>query len=117
MSDEEIQTRSTYFLGIRTGIKPDPATYQEQAEGLVEHLQCILGDLPTVQALTRMSPFTDCQTNVEIRIDDGELCAAAVVDIDAPGKVQLDKTKFSKLVKDKYTGRVKVEKRAVEGQA
>ena len=47
-------------------------------------------------------------------MDSGELCAAAVVDIDAPGKVQLDKTKFSRLVKDKYTGRsVKIEKRAL----
>ncbi len=115
MSDEEIQTRSTYFLGIRTGLKPDPTTYQEHAQGLVEHLQCILEDLPTVQALTRMSPFTNFETSVEVRMDSGELCAAAVVDIDAPGKVQLDKTKFSRLVKDKYTGRsVKIEKRALE---
>ena len=116
MSDSEILVRSTYYLGIRTGVKPDAQSYQEQAEGLVEHLQCILEDLPTVQALTRMSPFEVFHTSVEIKMEQGELCAAAVVDIDAPGKVQLDKTKFSRLVRDKYRSRaVKIETRAVEG--
>mgnify|MGYP001311920717 CR=1 FL=1 len=79
MSDSEILVRSTYYLGIRTGVKPDAQSYQEQAEGLVEHLQCILEDLPTVQALTRMSPFEVFHTSVEIKMEQGELCAAAVV--------------------------------------
>ena len=117
MTDEQIETRSTYYLGIRTGIMPDPTTYQEQAEGLIEHLRSILGDLATVQTLTRMSPFNDFKTNIEIRMEDGELCAAAVVDIDSPGKVQLDKTRFSKLIKDKYGKSAKIEQRAVDGLA
>ena len=107
--------RTSYHLAVHTDEYPGEEEYSESAQSLVSHLESILCDSQSVEKLTKRAPLDTFHTEVEVHIEDDELVAAAVVDIDAEGRIIFDKPKFVKMIKDKYVGKnVRIEKRHVD---
>ena len=107
---------SSYLITVRTALYPTESSYQAQAEALADHVKSILGDECTMKTLTSVQHAVKFACEVEVQVDDetGELMAQAGLDISSDSRVQFDKGKFSKLIKQVYTDKdVKIEKRSI----
>ena len=106
--------RSSFYIAFNTRELYDPDQYSSEAGKLVNALQQLLGDSESIASITKPNNLTACNTEVEIAEDDEGLVAKCVVDIEAPNRVQIDKSKLSALFKSStHWSRVKIEKRAV----
>ena len=89
---------SSYFIELRTGVDYAADTYEPAATRLAQ-LLVSLADPPTLDTLTHDKPRDDYSLEVECSMESEELVCKAVLDITAPEKVALDKSKLSKLLK------------------
>lgn len=105
--------RSSYYVAVRTAEFPTPADYPALAGQLVNMYSSVFTDLDSIRLLTKGAECRMFKTEVEISMEDDGLTAVAVVDMEGPSRIGLDKTKLSRLLKAKAPfEKVKVEKRA-----
>ena len=112
---------SSFFLEIRTGVDYPPADYDAAAGRLAHMMVTVLSDAQTLNTLTHDAPRDACRTELEVSLEPclagRELVGKAVVDLHAPEKVGLDKSKLSKLLKARPEAdewpKMKIAKKAV----
>lgn len=115
MSDGSVSpiVRSSFYVAVRTSEFPSPADYPSLAGQLVNMYCAVFTDPEAIAMLTKQAQFTSFKTEVEVSMEDDGLTAAAVIDMEGPTRIGLDKTKLSRLLKAKSPfEKVKVEKRA-----
>ena len=99
--------RTSYYVGVTTSEPP------AEGQRLEDAYTAIFTDMEKLATLTKDTKFTACHTEVEIVPGDGLLQARAVVDLDAPVVVPLDKSKLSAYFKEQLPFAIKIEKRVV----
>lgn len=106
--------RSTFYVAIHTRAPYDPAAYAAEAGQLVNLFQQVFLDKEKIALVTKDAPLSACHSNVEVVHEDAELVGRLVVDMDAPARVRLEKSKLTTLFKagGHWPG-MKIEKRAV----
>jgi hypothetical protein len=106
--------RSTFYVALHTRTSYDLNAYTTAAGTLVNLFQDIFLDRDSIAHVTKDAPLTACHSNVEVVHEDAGLVGRLVVDMDAPVRVQLEKSKLTALLKagGHWPG-MKVEKRAV----
>ena len=89
----------SFYLALHTGIDYTPEDYHEAAGTLLNLLSSILSDREAIKVLTHNSVLTHTKSDIEVSLEEGELVAKAVVDMQGDPKVKLDKAKFTKMAK------------------
>ena len=107
--------KTTYYIAIHTKCKCDQEAYTHEAGKMANAFQQVFGDRSKLEAITKPHTITQCHAEVEVSIDSAGLVGKCVVDIEAPVRIQLDKSKLSALFKatTDWPG-MRIEKRAVQ---
>lgn len=106
--------KSCYYIAVRTREQLDPSRYVSEAGKMVNVLNDVFGARDKILALTKNAELESCHCEVEVSHEDDGLVGKCVVDIEAPNRVLLDKTKLSSLLKATSNWpNMKLEKRQV----
>jgi len=89
----------SFYLALHTGVNYTADAYDEAAGAMLNLLSTILSDRAALSTLTHGAPLTSAKSEIEVAIEEGELVAKAVLDLECPEKAKLDKAKFTKMVK------------------
>lgn len=91
------------------------ASYTE-ASGLMANMFVdILSDSAKIAALTKSTQLDMCHSEVDVGLDDAKLVGRAVIEFESEGRVTLDKTRLSQMLRSAAPWKnCKVEKRAVD---
>lgn len=109
-------TRSTFWVTVSTEDTVKIPDYTSAAAALVDVLQTIFGDRGSIATVTGSNSITDATTEVEVRRDEsrnGTVTARALFEVEAPGRVQLQKPKLTALIRAQLPFSVKVHKSVV----
>ena len=122
MSDGDV--RSSFFLAMNTGTDCPLADYDADAGELMAIAVSILSNRESMESILTPNTFTTLKSEVEVALipggDTRELVCRALVDVDAPKSVKLDKGKLSRLWKGRELAQkwpeMKVSKRVVPAE-
>ena len=90
---------TSYWIGLNTGVGYASDTYDEAAGMLVNMLTALLTDTAVLKQITHNAEISSAMAEIEVKLDEGALVGQAVLDMIGPSKIQLDKTKLSRLIK------------------
>ena len=120
--------KASYYIGVHTGQNYSPQDYTEKAGILLSIVLDVLTSEERIKAIVRNSAETvHIETEVSLEQYDAgewqpgeggwELVLKAVIDLEGPGKLQLDKSKLSSMLRSHQSNEwgqsLKVEKKAV----
>ena len=89
----------SFYLALHTGKDYDSESYDEAAGNLLNLFTSIVSDRAALASLTHDSPITGASTEIEVMMEENELVAKAVLDLQCEEKVKFDKGRFTKLVR------------------
>ena len=106
--------KSTFYIAVYTKQKFDPEEYALEAGKVRLAFEGVFTDRDKILTICKNAEIAQCHSEVEVAHDEQGLVGKCVVDVEAPGRVQLDKTKLTSLLKRvaDWPG-MKIEKRAV----
>lgn len=110
--------KSSYYIALRTNVKFTPDEYHHESGMLAKAIQDVLGSSDNVAHISKAAAISKIHTEVEISHDvESGMVAKCVVDMEAPSRVYIDKSKLTSLMKSAtdFTG-MKVEKRMIESE-
>jgi len=106
-----MSVRSSYLVTVHTGTSFSPEDYAAAAGTMVNALQdTFTAKMPS---LTKRAVMETCHTEAEVAMEETGLVGKCVIDITAEGRVPLDKSNLSRLLKAQLPWAVKIEKRNV----
>ena len=107
--------RTTFYVALHTEQQYDAAEYVEAAGATAELLQPLVGPKEALTRLTHSAPLTAAHAAVEIsHAPEAGLVGVCVLDLDAAGRVTLDKRKLTAAAKaGGVWSDIRVEKRLV----
>jgi len=120
--------KTSYYIGVHTGQNYSPQDYTEKAGNLLHIVLDVLTSEERMAAIVRgtaESVHTEAEVSLE-QYEAGnwqpgeggwELVLKAVIDLEGPGKLQLDKGKLSSMLRsheaNEWGQSLKIEKKAV----
>jgi hypothetical protein len=107
--------KTTYYVALHTGEIPTFENYHAAAGVVLAALEKVLQCNESIASYTKGADITAFSSEVEIGLDDkGGVVGSAVVDIEGPKHVALDKGKIAVLLKAQGDwAKPKVEKRTL----
>jgi len=91
--------KTSYYIACYTKCKCTPEEYAEEAEKLKELFTQLLTDTDRVYAMTHTEKLTSVHSELQVSHESAGLVGKCVVDIEAPERVQLDKSRLSVFLK------------------
>jgi uncharacterized membrane-anchored protein YjiN (DUF445 family) len=89
--------------------------YEVEAGKMANLITDIFTDTDKIASLTKKAEIAECTSEVEVKREEDRLMGRVVVEIEAEGRVTLDKSKLSQFVRSASPWKnCKVEKRALE---
>ncbi len=106
-------TKTTFFVSVLAS-DGDEESYAYNAPEMADMFRGIFTNVTKIAALTRRAALNGCHTEVDVSQTEQGLLGRAVVDFESEGRVTMDKTKLSQLVKAASPWKqLKIEKRLV----
>jgi len=97
--------KTSYYIACYTKCKCTPEEYEEEAEKLKALFTQLLTDTDRVYAMTHTEKLTSVHSELQVSHESAGLVGKCVVDIEAPERVQLDKSRLSVFLKVLLAGR------------
>ena len=91
--------KTSYYIACYTKCKCTPEEYEEEAEKLKALFTQLLTDTDRVYAMTHTEKLTSVHSELQVSHESAGLVGKCVVDIEAPERVQLDKSRLSVFLK------------------
>ena len=108
--------KSTFFIALHTNVLcGGPEEYMRESAKMASVMHAVFGDEAKVQMITKNAPLTACHCEAEVSHGEMGMVGKALLDMEAPAKVVLDKPKLSAIVKGLVVDwpDLKIEKRTV----
>lgn len=108
--------KSVYYVAVNTGKECDAEEYLEHSTKLRLLMEAVLGDEAPLSTFLKGESVTAVHSEIEVNYEECQLVSKAVLEVEATGKVTLDKAKLTSALRGSPAncwGALKIEKRSV----